>query len=111
MAKWLLTDGSQEEVLPTNGKSFTLKEMQDLVAGGGLIEMMTLAENTILVFDEEGKNKNLTYNELATKEVVAHATIDTFGAPGTYSEYLQGPKDFIVGDALLCTMIEVGEDE
>lgn len=101
MAKMFFTDGSESEVRPSNGKSFTLKEMQDLVAGGGNIEMMKLDGNMTLVFDEEGKLKELPYNADATKMVTNSSDLDSFGPPGSWSSDLGRPCDFIVGDALL----------
>ncbi len=111
MAKWLLTDGTSSDVFPTNGKDFTLEEMQALVADGGTIEMMGVGNGEMLIFDENGKNNGLPYNELATKLVMSRSDIDTFGPPGSWSTYLNGLRDFIVGPALLCTMREAGDDE
>jgi hypothetical protein len=51
------------------------------------LELITLIDGTALLFDEEGKLKNLPFNELATK--IAH---DNQGL------YL---SDYIVGDVIL----------
>lgn len=95
------------EVFPINGKTFSLKEMQDLVAEGGTIEMLDLNEREVLVFDEEGKLKGLLYNKLATDFVIANANIDSYGTPGEWSKDLDQEKDYIVGLALLCSSSEL----
>lgn len=98
------------EVKPGNGVRFTLKELQNLVADGGLIEMMTLDDDTILVFDEEGKLKGESgkpYNEEATDLVVSFATIDSYGEPGTFSADLQQGRNWIAGDVLVCSSEEL----
>lgn len=51
------------------------------------LELITLIDGTALLFDEEGKLKNLPFNELATK--IAHEN------QGLY------PSDYIVGDVIL----------
>ena len=98
------------EVKPENSKTFTLKELQTLVADGGRIQMMTLDDETILVFDEEGKLKGENgkpYNKEATDLIVSFATIDSYGEPGTYSADLQQLRDWIAGDVLVCSSDEL----
>lgn len=72
-----------EEVSPKNGKKFTLEELKAFI-GGGYLESVFLGDY-ILFCDEEGKIKNLPYNDSATQLL---------------SEY--GIVDFICGDCLLC---------
>lgn len=90
MATLYRENGTTEEVVPKNGKSFTLEELQTLV--GGDIELVyPLIPKKILVVNEEGKLKGMAYNREATK--VARSGLK--------------PDDLIVGPALLCSMKEV----
>lgn len=72
-------------VTPANGADYKLEELQRLV--GGLIEIVTLTENTIMVVNEEGKGA-LPKNVRAT--VMAKALGAIF------------PEDYIAGNALMC---------
>ena len=56
------------------------------------IEVVTLQDGTALLIDEDGKLKNLPYNDLAS--ALAHEK------KGIY------PSDFIVGDAILIDLDE-----
>ena len=65
----------------------SLKEAQNLVAGGGLVELMTLANGDQLLFDEEGQLKGLELNveasELAGQPIVGDALVLQGGARWT----------------------------
>ena len=57
--------GQETEIIPKNGKHFSLKEMQDIV--GGMIEMIRTNDNDyVLILNEEGKLDELPYNSKAT---------------------------------------------
>ena len=66
MGMYILTDGSEKQVKPKNGKHFSLEELQDFV--GGYIELLRLPSGGWLVLNEEGKLRNppLPINERAT---------------------------------------------
>lgn len=87
MATLYRTNGTQEEVLPKNGESFDLKEMQTFV--GGYIEIVESPDERLIVLNEEGKLQGLPLNRAAT---------------AIYAN----PHDFIVGDALV---VEAGSKE
>ena len=84
MALWIKTDGTITEVEPKNGKDFSLDEVK-LYIGGGYIEVIGVPDG-LMVLDEDGKQKRLPFNKLAT--AVARPVIQT--------------DDFIVGDVLVC---------
>jgi hypothetical protein len=56
-----------------------LQEVQRLVAGGGLVQLITLANGDQLLFDEEGRLKGLELNfdasELAGQPIVGDALL------------------------------------
>lgn len=93
MAVLIPVQGERQEVLPANGKDFTLKELQALV--GGHIEYLYLPDGRILVVNEEGKLEGLTYNFNASLYSVQLGIAD---------------DDFIVGPAVLCSNIEAGSN-
>lgn len=64
MAILYKTDGTQTEVLPRNGESFTLEELQGFV--GGWIQIVSAAKNIHIICNEEGKLIGLPRNVLAT---------------------------------------------
>ena len=68
----------------------TLKAAQAFV--GGYVEMITFPNDDILIFNEEGKIKNLPLNPEAT--ALWRATFDN-------DNYITGRKDFVVGPAIL----------
>ena len=85
---------------PANGRTFTLQELQTLV--GGDIETVRTDlqlpeagrfDTLILVINEHGKHHDLPLNRWATALAVL------------------GRGDHIVGDAVLCTPTELGEDD
>lgn len=89
MAKLYKVDGSVEDLVPENGKFFSLKEMQAAV--GGLIEVVQLDEGRTLVVNEEGKMLGLPPNEKATGMALRHLF----------------DGDWIAGNAVLCEKGEI----
>ena len=81
----LTATGATIGVAPANGADYKLEELQRLV--GGLIEIVTLTENTIMVVNEEGKG-------VFPKNVKATVMAKALGAIF--------PEDHIAGNALLC---------
>jgi hypothetical protein len=75
---------------PADGESFKLEELQTLV--GGYIELARTRNGQPMFVDEEGKLKGKPHNQVAT------------------ALYLHGDHDPIVGDAVLGTPKEMGED-
>ena len=65
MAKLIKVDGTIKEVVPENGKAFSLKELQKFI--GRNIQMIFLPSGRELVFNEEGKLDDLPENKEATK--------------------------------------------
>ncbi len=90
MALLLPVNDPSREVLPAKNGVFTLEEMQALV--GGYIEFIYPATE-VLIFDEDGKRKNLPMNYAATR-VARLAGIM--------------PWDYVVGPAVLATRKEAG---
>ena len=76
-------DGSVEPY-PPRGKTYTLEELQKAV--GGYIQILTMPDGKLMVFNEEGKLKGLPPNEAATRLMGSQLL----------------PGDFIVGNALVC---------
>jgi hypothetical protein len=64
MAKLITEDGMTREVIPSNGESFTLEEMQRFV--GGLIEPVYLDDERIILVNEEGLLLNMPVNMRAS---------------------------------------------
>jgi hypothetical protein len=107
IAKVIKPDGTIQEVVPANGKTFTLDELQHHV--GGYIEILRMpgTGKAMMIVNEEGKLKSLPYNDVATKlwrEGMEHHT----GSGGVRlsdfnrisDTFPQG--DWIVGQVLLC---------
>ncbi len=90
MAKLIKIDGTIKEVKPKNGKSFSLKELQEFV--GGLIEIVPLPSGKEIVVNEEGKLNGLETNEKATKIWKEEYPIETYGFNN---------DELVVGDILL----------
>ena len=93
MAVWIKAIEGSQTVMPANGKAFKLAELQSMV--GGYIEAVRLDGDLIMFVNEEGKFKGLPYNSAASfmASVLARIT------------------DPIVGDVVIGTRIESGEDD
>lgn len=91
MATLIKTDGSEAEIQPANGKSFTLEEMQKCV--GGNIELAHTRDGRMMWINEEGKLNDLPPNEKATQL------------------YVHNDHDIIVGDVLVGTEKEFADDD
>jgi hypothetical protein len=79
----ITVDGKLTDYPPKSGKEYTLEELNEAV--GGYIEIVDLGDKYMVV-NEEGKIKDLPYNQLAT-HVFRRA---------------KGNSDFIVGNVLVC---------
>ena len=78
------SDGTSRPISPEDGKTFSLKEVQEMV--GGYVQMIPLSTNRIMLINEEGKLLGLPRNDMATLVAVL----------------VLGEGDFIVGNALVC---------
>lgn len=76
-------NGSKREVIPENGKDFTLAEMYRHI-GCDTVQFLKTYDGRWLIVDEEGKLKYNVYNAVASLL------------------YLNGMSDPIVGKALVC---------
>lgn len=66
-AELITTQGEYKTIKPKNNKNFTLNELQGFV--GGYIEIVpSKYDGKVLIINEEGKNLNLPYNQLATRD-------------------------------------------
>jgi hypothetical protein len=88
------TDGTIKDVVPSNGKYFTLKELQDMV--GGLIEFVYLPKSRCMVINEEGKIMQMDFNHYAT--YIYQVTLESEdvilgNALITDRKYLKGEED------------------
>jgi len=80
------SEGYNESVVVTDIEGEpTLKWMQAQV--GGWIELLRLSDNSQMIINEEGKLKDLLFNQAAT----------------TIWQKQIGPVDIIVGDAIILT--------
>lgn len=94
MATILRPDGSSEVLAPADGASFKLPELQTIV--GGYIQAVGTVDGRYLICNEDGKRLGLSVNLAAT--IVLHE------AGGM-------PDDFVVGNVLIATKEEMGEDD
>jgi len=98
MAMLLMADGNHRPIHPKNDRSFSLQELHAYV--GGYIEVVAAppidGQRTYLVLNEDGKRGPLPFNGFAT--FLFHMA----GGPST---------DCIVGDVVMCTRAEMGEDD
>lgn len=83
------------EVKPANGKRFTLEELQKFV--GGYIEALGLHDGRVMWLNEEGKLDGLPLNAIATDMA-------------RRLSFLM-PDDYILGDVLIATPAESGDEE
>ena len=95
MALWIKANGVALTVSPRNGKHFILAELQRYV--GGYIEALDLQNGSIMWLNEEGKLNGLPYNLVADFIAHQHTGIAT--------------DDHVVGDVLIATTAETGDDE
>jgi hypothetical protein len=95
MAIVIPADGSpRRKVTPATAGTFALEELQALV--GGYIETLRAPDGRgLLLMNEDGKRRGLPVNERATMAMRG---------------YLR-PGDVIVGDVVLVTAAEMGEDD
>ena len=77
MNKLIQADGVVKDIKPANGKTYSLKELQEFV--GGYIELVSLPDNLIMLVNEEGYNENLPPNNsvrlLFNKQIVGNAVV------------------------------------
>lgn len=92
MAVLLRADGSKEEILPKDGKVFTLEEQQEHV--GGYVQHIQ-SYTCVLVINEDGKAMKLPRNHLASE----------------LYNFLLRPKDYFVGSVLEATYEETGYEK
>lgn len=106
MAKFIGVDGVEKEVWPKKGKEFSLLELQNFCepAGGGskTITIIDLPSGKRMVANDEGKLLGLEKNEKATAIWIKEFPID---------EYPLNNSQLIVGNVLIATPEEVGEEE
>ena len=91
MALLLNIDGENKQISPKNKKDFQISELNNFV--GRPIEVAYLHNRQeYLVFNEEGKLKDLPINTEATR---------------IYRKNHSGSMDMIVGNAILCSKNEI----
>lgn len=83
MALLVKTDGSEQEVHPADGKTFTLEELQHFV--GGYIQMIYVGSREMYL-NEDGKMLRLPLNERATRLAVMAGIAD---------------RDYVVGNVII----------
>ena len=89
MARLIKSTGTARSVHPKNGKTFSLKELQQYV--GGYIELVHLNDGRIMVVNEEGKIRKVQENKVAT----------------TWLHKYANNRGYIVGDVLVCNEDEI----
>lgn len=83
-------DGTVTDVLPKDGKYFTLDELKGFV-GGGWIQCVPLPDGKTMVLDDEGKLNGLLANPKATEVWKQYYPIGQFPLNN---------DELVVGDAL-----------
>lgn len=81
-------NGEKEACVPSNGKDFTLEELQASVGGYAQLIRISHKPPIVMVVDEDGKSKRKSVNRVATE----------LAKPGVF--ILWG--DVIRGDVLVC---------
>jgi hypothetical protein len=102
MATLLPVDGPPQFITPTNGRAFTAAELYALV--GGHIETVptryaltgTVDHDLLMVINEDGKRLQLPVNRFASEMAMLG--------------YVDGRRDDIVGNAVVCTREELGDE-
>lgn len=54
-ARYIKVDGTVSEIYPKDSKSFTLKELQDLIGGSKVIDIQPLPSGDFIIVDDNGK--------------------------------------------------------
>jgi hypothetical protein len=93
MATLISSTGEIREIAPANGRAFILAELHAIV--GGYIEAIPVPDGRVMFLNEDGKRLALAINHEATVRV----------------RHWLMPGDVIVGDVVVCTQREAGEDE
>lgn len=93
MAIYIKSNGEASEILPSNGKKFDLREMQNLV--GGSVQMVKLQEG-ILVADESG----MYADDPVPNALVSNLFLKSYPHPSSLIP--------IFGDCLICSGTECG---
>lgn len=94
MAKWIKADGTEEDVSPKSGKTFSLAELEKYT--GGYPFQQTLGRGAWMVVDEEANYKaDKTINKKAS-DILQDAFKN------------KGPTVKIIGNVLICTGKELG---
>ncbi len=78
MATIIKINDETENIEPSNGKIFTLKELQDAV--NGYIQIVSLDSDKLMIVDEEGLLKpnpqlNIEASKLAKQQIVGQVII------------------------------------
>ena len=87
MATVITVDGHESTAHPTDGKVFTLEELQSYV--GGDIESISLPNGTSM-YVNDGLSEGLAPNEKASEIAAPH---------------------YVVGNVIICTNAETGDDK
>jgi hypothetical protein len=95
MATLIPAQGDPRQIAPASGRAFTLIELQTLV--GGYIEGLRVDAQRWMFINEDGKRERLPINELATLFLYGLGRLPR--------------DDYIVGDAVLCSLEEAGGDD
>ncbi len=104
MAKYLKADGTEQEILPVDGKKFTLNELRTLV--GGTIDIQVnrgvgshrKGSKRCMVVNDNGKLDGSPVNEAASKIWREWYPIEI---------YPHNNDGTIVGDVLLCNVRQI----
>ena len=89
-ATLIKSNSESKQLIPANGKYFTLEEMQGFV--DGLIEILYLKDGSLMIVNENGLNTNLPINDKATD-----IRNDNYGKSiyPIVGNVLVTPKDFV----------------
>lgn len=91
MGMLIKTNGTMEEIMPTDGNIFKLDELQKLV--GGYIELVSIPPKLMIVNEEAKIKPGFSINKIATQLTRGRIAED----------------DYILGDVLVCTPSEMGK--
>jgi hypothetical protein len=93
MAIYYKTSREVLTIRPANGKVFSMEELKGYVGGG--VEILTMPDGRKIAVNEMGKFSGLEANTRASEELI--------GKP-------KHQWDFVIGDAVVGTAEELGED-